>query len=1533
MRRALLIGVALYTGGYSDAIAPAVKADVQKLKRALGDSGVTVSREIVADTDEASSDTIRSAIAEFLIDSDVDDDLIVYFSGHGRYFDGISYLVPSRANPRLPDQRSYLVPVRFESEIEASPARSVTFLIDACRDGESADGPHQPPMPSSTATTFVFATQATALAHSVAGADPSSMFTRALVELLPSLPPEVRLGRAAALVQERMNLICAQEGLLTQQLEVVSNVNPDSAAFPLFASSPAVHAEDRWSRLLRSELPDILAEMPHGAPALSPATVERLLRIADELEAQASAVAAGSPTSPWLQPGLVDRLARALRELAPGILATPLERLVLVGMAAVVDAAFRRAEVNLLTRQKPCWSVECVLSAEPGLKRAIERGSDIAPRLRQWAAHLAAVRECALDTTGDLREGIAGIVRAVEPDLPVAGFGRVVGYLVNAVRYAFDSSRSLTEFEPVELEIGFVPGRANVNGRRLAAALQLLWRLGLDTRLLDPATGIHLAHDGLPLAEALGGLQEARWQRVQNLLDLSLWTRSAPIDLAIRQVMVETNEILLTHRQPGGPLYQTKAPHMIATSRLQPERASFRLPHVTFRVSTSETQHLLMGTNLYQDSSLAIRELYQNAIDACRYRERRLQHLHGDEHDWSPLIKFRLGVEGGRRFLECRDNGIGMSHHEVREAFAKAGRRFRDLPEFIQESAEWATDGGPEFQPISQFGIGVLSYFMIADELEIRTTRVDRRLGLQAPIRVRIRGGSDLFQISDGGPVEPTGGGTVVRLFLSPESQEFDLAAALNRIIRAPTIPVLFEDQRWHAGRLYDRKGYAVAPCFSLPELGVFFHENEGELLVNGIPLDDPGRFRPLGCTVSLGAWAQPSLSVDRRTLLDYDEQAVSVRLRQAAPRVGGWTDATGNWLLSLFDTDIPAARLAWQALRDRPLIVRPPVPNAEVPDSIAYSSKPLMLVPARDGLHRQDPVLLRRRTPRNALDAVRAAAIIDGDRSGPPPGLPPFDDRLAALFNGETHLPADIYISTRRRGGRDDSPAWPFGRDRVLGEMLGLAEDLQVTLGAVAVFSWALALLEEPAALSLTAAAARLSPSRDTATWRSLIGSPLRNLPILLRDLTLTVISTIQLPEDEAPEWPPARITPAAAWLPAPAMDRQTALEHLVEYRAMSSLDSLRHRTRRILYGDPQPTSLSDYTNAIPQLSRFAVLAVSCDFDSLAPFHLTTVPALNLAFAAHRAAKEQGPNGDGTAHCDLLMAELLSAGFRVEPAVTDWSAVMAAVEACPALTEDYRGRPLDTMFNDLEMLIKILDESDWAGLRRAVDLFVACGLAGNRPAAVVRLRPPSRAELSRHARVLGWRFSDAVVTINAVVELAALANRTLSDTLTDLRRYDGLVGRLDLPAELSADLADLTPTTLLRAFFAKSPWDGIARSGSNWGLRALRLSALTGTSLPDLAAEVRPLLVAAGEDVSPLDRLASVIDRPIAFDDLLVLGTLQLDPPPTDPAEIAAICRPFAVDPDGTADRAERWLAAPRLVIDGRDWPEVRELLQFESE
>jgi HSP90 family molecular chaperone len=130
-----------------------------------------------------------------------------------------------------------------------------------------------------------------------------------------------------------------------------------------------------------------------------------------------------------------------------------------------------------------------------------------------------------------------------------------------------------------------------------------------------------------------------------------------------------------------------------------------------------------------------------------------------------------------------------MSEYELRESFAKVGKRFRDLPEFLEVTKEWGHRADAPFRPISQFGIGVLSYFMIAAEVVLWTIRSDDRESSRGDaLEVRIANASGIFRIGRPlGKVLPNTG-TTVRLYLRKEFADLDLAGALRQVIAAPLV-------------------------------------------------------------------------------------------------------------------------------------------------------------------------------------------------------------------------------------------------------------------------------------------------------------------------------------------------------------------------------------------------------------------------------------------------------------------------------------------------------------------------------------------------------------------------------------------------------------------------------------------------------------------------------------------------------------------------------------------------------------------------
>lgn len=275
----------------------------------------------------------------------------------------------------------------------------------------------------------------------------------------------------------------------------------------------------------------------------------------------------------------------------------------------------------------------------------------------------------------------------------------------------------------------------------------------------------------------------------------------------------------------------------------QDGRPLFTKPHVSFTMEPADIRELLMGTQLWGDPTLAFRELYQNALDACRYRRCR-SHFH--KLEYTPRIRFHEGVaEDGRAYVECEDNGIGMTRELVRTCFARAGRRFATTTEFQRELAEWKAHG-IEMTPNSQFGIGVFSYFLVADELEVETCQLEPDAqGLGDRLLIRIPTASSLFTISvlpselardeqlrrQRERMDPEDGrldaGTRVRLYLAPNVRGQDgerLASAqetLRRLVWFTEVELRAtakgeSESVWKAGRL-------------APWIQAFAEEAEGE--------------------------------------------------------------------------------------------------------------------------------------------------------------------------------------------------------------------------------------------------------------------------------------------------------------------------------------------------------------------------------------------------------------------------------------------------------------------------------------------------------------------------------------------------------------------------------------------------------------------------------------------------------------------------------------------------------------------------------
>jgi hypothetical protein len=167
-----------------------------------------------------------------------------------------------------------------------------------------------------------------------------------------------------------------------------------------------------------------------------------------------------------------------------------------------------------------------------------------------------------------------------------------------------------------------------------------------------------------------------------------------------------------------------------------------------FQLEYDQIMRLLMDKSLYPDPALFLRELLQNALDACRYQKALAEDLKmGDKYipriqvdDLSGLPRNPEKPLEGPRII-FRDNGIGMSQEQVEKYFMRVGKSFYRSIEFKAE-VERLKEKGIFLDACSQFGIGFLSCFMGGDLIEV----VTYRHGYQ-PLKITIEGPGKYFLI------------------------------------------------------------------------------------------------------------------------------------------------------------------------------------------------------------------------------------------------------------------------------------------------------------------------------------------------------------------------------------------------------------------------------------------------------------------------------------------------------------------------------------------------------------------------------------------------------------------------------------------------------------------------------------------------------------------------------------------------------------------------------------------------------------------
>lgn len=209
---------------------------------------------------------------------------------------------------------------------------------------------------------------------------------------------------------------------------------------------------------------------------------------------------------------------------------------------------------------------------------------------------------------------------------------------------------------------------------------------------------------------------------------------------------------------------------------VEPFDGSFETkPDMKFTLNQNRILDLLMGANLYANPYSCLRELYQNSLDACRCAIARRK----SQGEKTPecTIEFGVKTDEGGKYLYCLDDGKGMSRHIIENYFLKIGNSYYKSNEFYETCCG--------FTPTSQFGIGILSCFMIGTRLEVVTKEYEGELisfGVDGPQETFYYWNEKYIKSDDKDIFGKRMSGTLVRIYLKDQyADELD-TGALNRM-------------------------------------------------------------------------------------------------------------------------------------------------------------------------------------------------------------------------------------------------------------------------------------------------------------------------------------------------------------------------------------------------------------------------------------------------------------------------------------------------------------------------------------------------------------------------------------------------------------------------------------------------------------------------------------------------------------------------------------------------------------------------------
>lgn len=245
---------------------------------------------------------------------------------------------------------------------------------------------------------------------------------------------------------------------------------------------------------------------------------------------------------------------------------------------------------------------------------------------------------------------------------------------------------------------------------------------------------------------------------------------------------------------------------MLDTVDAQIDTRGFINKPIEFHLDTESIVKLLIGNELYSRTDVAIREILSNSIDICR-----LQKILNDSYN--PSIEIIIDKD----YVTFEDNGIGMDFQDAYDFFSNKGLSFytsENLKDLLVDK---------DFDPISKFGIGLLSSFMIGNKMVVETKKHECD-----PCKFIISELSEGWIYEEGSRKET---GTRITLFLNNIGKDIDVEAAIQHYVKKIDIPIFITNN--DTG---ERKKFVQNWNYNIPEIIEKLSKDEKDIMLKNEP-------------------------------------------------------------------------------------------------------------------------------------------------------------------------------------------------------------------------------------------------------------------------------------------------------------------------------------------------------------------------------------------------------------------------------------------------------------------------------------------------------------------------------------------------------------------------------------------------------------------------------------------------------------------------------------------------------------------------